>query len=123
MARKRGTRITLVLTDRRRESGARTGFERDHSHFPKNKTSPQCDKLNDPESDRQPSKRDPALRVRFETGRGPLGVLFGTDERPEEWALRLLRWKPKPLITRLAKGFETDSKCPSGEFLNQVNQL
>jgi hypothetical protein len=64
-----------------------------------------------------------ALRVRFETGRGPLGVLFGTDERPEEWALRLLRWKPKPLITRLAKGFETDSKCPSGEFLNQVNQL
>jgi hypothetical protein len=56
------------------------------------------------------SPHHPWLRVRFETGRGPLGVLFGTDERPEEWALRLLRWKPKPLITRLAKGFETDSK-------------
>jgi hypothetical protein len=49
------------------------------------------------------------LRVRFETQRGPLEVLFGTDERPEEWALRLLRWKPKPLVTRSAKGFETDS--------------
>ena len=49
------------------------------------------------------------LRVRFETRRGPLGVPFGMDERPEEWALRLLRWRPKPLITRSAKGFETDS--------------
>jgi hypothetical protein len=37
MARKRGTRIALVLTDCRRESGARTGFERDYSHLSKDK--------------------------------------------------------------------------------------
>jgi ABC-type Fe3+-hydroxamate transport system substrate-binding protein len=28
---------------------------------------------------------------------GPPAVLSGTDERPEEWALRLRRWKPKAL--------------------------
>jgi len=38
MARKKGTRIPLVLTDCRRESGARTGFERNHSYLPKDKT-------------------------------------------------------------------------------------
>src|SRR5208282_2030210 len=60
-----------------------------------------------------------ALRVRCETRRGPLGVLFGMNERPEEWALRLLRWKPKPLITRSAKAFETDSKTLPGRELKR----
>ena len=38
MVRKRGTRVALVLTDCRRESGARAGFEGNHSRLPKDKT-------------------------------------------------------------------------------------
>ena len=50
-----------------------------------------------------------ALESVSKSGEAGFGVLYGTDERPEEWALRLRRWKPKPLINRSATGFETVS--------------
>jgi hypothetical protein len=50
-----------------------------------------------------------ALESVSKSGEAGFGVLYGTDERPEEWALRLRRWKPKPLINRSATGFETAS--------------
>ena len=57
-----------------------------------------------------------ALESVSKSGEAGFGVLYGTDERPEEWALRLRRWKPKPLINRSATGFETASKLDFADF-------